>query len=608
LWRPIFDRIINIARQGFENRIVSMTDGQPASDRRFPLAWLFELAFFLLLAIASTWPLASRIQTAIPTGQERAATVPLFNLWTIWWNTDRAEVLFDDYWDAPIFAPAENAFALSEAQPVTAITTPVVWASGSLALAYNVYLLGVLAANGWCGSLLIRSLTGNGIAGLWCGAALLLLPFVHWQLGVLQLTSLSGMLLTLHFLIQFLANLRFRDALLTGASIGFCYLSCNYYGYQLCLVLLLSSPALLLQRCSVRRLAVGSAAIIAVASVIVLPVMQMQLSMSDEQTWNRKLDTVWRLSASSSSYLQTPWRGPLVNGFGNKSKFPLSPGLGCLILAAMGAMAGFQNRNTRRLTVFFVLLTMAGGLLSLGSRWIVLGQVPFQYLADWLPGLSSMRSPHRFAVLVQIGCVVLAGFTFARRKSAIQTDDSSGADNVVASPAERPSPATKRQQAVAWLHVALLCGVLAESWPVAPKLFVLPNYAKHQSWIEWLSTETDQNDIVANLPFPTGKTVSNYEATTIGMLWATHHRRRLANGYSGFFPAEFLRLKRDVQRFPDSKSLRGLQKAGVRWCVTDMNGMAPSNVKTLANQSLLSLRFETEDGRIRIYEIGRPEE
>ena len=218
-----------------------MTDGQPASDRRFPLAWLFELAFFLLLAIASTWPLASRIQTAIPTGQERAATVPLFNLWTIWWNTDRAEVLFDDYWDAPIFAPAENAFALSEAQPVTAITTPVVWASGSLALAYNVYLLGVLAANGWCGSLLIRSLTGNGIAGLWCGAALLLLPFVHWQLGVLQLTSLSGMLLTLHFLIQFLANLRLRDALLTGASIGFCYLSCNYYGYQLCLVLLLSS-------------------------------------------------------------------------------------------------------------------------------------------------------------------------------------------------------------------------------------------------------------------------------------------------------------------------------------------------------------------------------
>lgn len=610
MWRPIFDRIINTARRSFENRIVSTTNGQPASHRQFRLAWLFELAFLLLLAIASTWPLASRIQTSIPTGQERAATVPLFNLWTIWWNADRAEVLFDGYWDAPIFAPAEKSFALSEAQPVTVFAAPVVWASESLALAYNIYLLGVLTANGWCGSLLIRSLTGNRIAGIWCGAALLLLPFVHWQLGVLQLTSLSGILLTLHFVIRFLAELRLRDALLTGASIGFCYLSCNYYGYQLCLVLLLSLPALLLKRCSIRRLAIGVAAIIVLAGVIVFPVVQMQLSMSDELSWNRKLDTVWRLSASSSSYMQTPWRGPLVNGLGIKSRFPLSPGLGCLILAAIGAMAGFRNRNTRRLTLFFVLLCVSGGLLSLGSRWIVWGQIPFHFLSDWLPGLSAMRSPHRFAVLVQIGCVVLAGFTFARRKSATEVDDSSEAGDAVASPAKLPSPVTKptwRQQTVFRVHVALLCTVLAENWPVAPKLFVLPIYAEHQSWIEWLSTETDPHDIVANLPFPMGKTVSDYEATTISMLWATHHKRRLANGYSGFFPAEFLQLKRDVQSFPDNKSLRRLQQAGVRWCVADMTRMDSATVKQLADQSLLSLKFETENGRTRIYEINRPE-
>ena len=54
------------------------------------LSWLFEPVLFVLLALASTWPLATQIDNAIPTGQERLATVPLFNQWTVWWNADRA--------------------------------------------------------------------------------------------------------------------------------------------------------------------------------------------------------------------------------------------------------------------------------------------------------------------------------------------------------------------------------------------------------------------------------------------------------------------------------------------------------------------------------------
>ena len=45
-----------------------------------------ELLFFALVAVAATWPLVCHFETALPMGTERAATVPLFNLWTIWWN------------------------------------------------------------------------------------------------------------------------------------------------------------------------------------------------------------------------------------------------------------------------------------------------------------------------------------------------------------------------------------------------------------------------------------------------------------------------------------------------------------------------------------------
>ena len=54
-------------------------------------------------------------------GSSQVATVPLFNLWTIWWNADRLRHGLKDYWDAPIFYPERDTFAFSEPQPTTMI-------------------------------------------------------------------------------------------------------------------------------------------------------------------------------------------------------------------------------------------------------------------------------------------------------------------------------------------------------------------------------------------------------------------------------------------------------------------------------------------------------
>ena len=264
-------RLITSARRAFSH-CEGCSTAQQTVVRYARHAWAFELSLFLLLAVASTWPLGSSIGSTIPQGQERVATVPLFNLWTIWWNADRAGKMFEGYWNAPIFAPSEHSFALSEAQATTVLVAPVVGGLGARTLAYNVYLLGMLTLNGWSGSLLLRSLTGSRLVGIWGGAALLLLPFVHWQLGVLQLTSISGVLLTLHFLLRFVRDLRLKDAALTGVAIGYCYLSCNYYGYQLCLVLLVSSMVLLLSRTDFRKLVIGAGVAGVVAGLIVGPV------------------------------------------------------------------------------------------------------------------------------------------------------------------------------------------------------------------------------------------------------------------------------------------------------------------------------------------------
>lgn len=79
-----------------------------------PAFRILELAVYFLLALIFTWPLARHIASGIPMGTETVATVPLFNLWTLWWNADRLGALYQGYWDAPIFYPLEGVFAFSE--------------------------------------------------------------------------------------------------------------------------------------------------------------------------------------------------------------------------------------------------------------------------------------------------------------------------------------------------------------------------------------------------------------------------------------------------------------------------------------------------------------
>ncbi len=178
---------------------------------------LAEALLFLALAVWGTWPLGRHFLTAISQGTEGVATVPLFNLWTLWWNADRLAHGLAGYWNAPIFHPAERTFAFSEPQPPHMAVAPLFWLTGHLGFAVNAYQLLSLTLNGLLGAWVCRLLLapttvdaatsgtdlvgteasnaatnrwetcGRDVAPLLCGGMLVLLPYVHWQLGVLQL-------------------------------------------------------------------------------------------------------------------------------------------------------------------------------------------------------------------------------------------------------------------------------------------------------------------------------------------------------------------------------------------------------------------------------------
>ena len=126
--------------------------------------------------------------------------------------------------------------------------------------------------------------------------------------------------------------------------------------------------------------------------------------------------------------------------------------------------------------------------------------------------------------------------------------------------------------------------VTLEVWPAPQRLHRCASPSEVPVWVMWLRENTYSDDAVVCLPFPTGYNVGDYEDTATWMYWATFHRRRLVNGYSGFFPATFVSLKESLNTFyrnpgdeaakpqlrmysPDNAGLKRLNACGAKYVV-----------------------------------------
>ena len=86
-----------------------------------------------VLTLALHWPLLDRLGSAVPSDLGD----PLLNIWILWWNAHHVP-LTEAYWNAPAFAPAPYAFALSETLlGLTWLTTPLQWLGASPVLAHT---------------------------------------------------------------------------------------------------------------------------------------------------------------------------------------------------------------------------------------------------------------------------------------------------------------------------------------------------------------------------------------------------------------------------------------------------------------------------------------
>ncbi len=681
--------------------------GSERSGRLWSSPWVRGIVAwcaYLAVAVFASWPLCLSPSTKISLGFETEATVPLLNVWTLWWNSDRAAAGFRGYWNAPIFHPTDCTFAFSEAQPTMLIAAPVVWLTGSRVLGYNVYLLLILTLNGWSSQRLLRRI-GHRPWLAFCGGVMCqMLPFVWWQSGVVQLTTLFGIVWTVHALLDVfdprkssihgatagdmasawhaVARLFARGKVVDGVSdkspprtwgtfstcpssndsstleacsttavvsvppptghslqrtdwtasvlramkLGgaFCvtYLLCNYWGMFLALLLVPSSLCLCNTNVFRRQfwIEIGLAALMTL--LLLGPLVLVQKSLATRHQWTRDLSLIRDLSAHPRDYLDTPqtwpvhdstaqlvkepepdsadskasaiavttvawsllpqWDSPEV---GRGDVWPLGGGTLKLILAQIGLLAALVTRGRRRWGLFAATFGTVAFGLSLGptalfAPWVpgLAGLCPYELLQQSVPGFALIRSPFRFALFVQLAVVWLSVEALdllnpqrwrcaseAGEPRGIATAPHTGdseqpqstpdqdAAKIVALPTARehaPSIALRLLQWSVWGPLILQTLVLmCEVWPPRQSLYSCPSATTVPAWILWLRENSDPDDALICLPFPTGYTVHDYEDTTLWMYWGTLHHRPLVNGYSGFFPKHFVDLKENLARF-----------------------------------------------------------
>ena len=504
---------------------------------------LGALVYFVAVTVWLTWPLTSRLTTALSGSPDS-----LLNFWALGWNYHVLPADPLGYFDANIFAPRPDTLAYSEHLfAVALVAWPFYALSGNLVLAYNAAMGLSFVLSGLGMYLLTRDLTGSRWAALAAGTVFLAAPYRLLHLLHVQLLTLQWFPLVFWCLYRFLREGRIRW--LAGVA-GFSLLqalSCNYYAVYLAFAVALFGLVLLafgrplLSRRLVIRLAGGALLVGVLTAPFFAP-----YERNRERGFYRRYEDVVHFSADVSDYLRPSsfnkaphwkWLPPQVRS--EKALFPGFLAIGLAILGLHSAHAGTKQDPLRRtMMIFFFVAAFCAVVLSFGPELRVGERVvalPYRLFYRHVPGFNGMRVPARISVLALLGGSVFAGFGAARLT--------------------RRRPSIAGPILLALLLFDYQTYSLSRAMPPAPAIpAVYEELAKAPS-----------PGAVLVLPIHEGEEITK---ESLYMYYSTVHWKPLVNGFSGWWPNDYWELVGRLRHFPTSRNLRYLlDRAPVRYIV-----------------------------------------
>ena len=268
-----------------------------------------------------------------------------------------------------------------------------------------------------------------------------------------------------------------------------------------------------------------------------------------------------------------------------------------LVLPALAALVPAWRRALRTspgsLVAFAATSAVLAGLLALGPRIYAAGQLlgtgPYMWLFAYVPGFDGVRVPARFLMIMACFLALLAGI---------------GAATLFAR--------SRRAGAIAVLAGTL--GILAESWVVpmpmnvrlAPFGFNLTprRLDMGEDMSPLYKLIRDEPGKVALIEFPYGEPAYEILAT----FYAGYHRRPLVNGYSGFFPENYLRRRNFISGIPFDldAATRSLRSSGATHALVHEAAFPGGRGKEISTWlTSLGARLVASYGTDKLYQLPR---
>jgi len=446
---------------------------------------------------------------------------PLFSIWRVGWVNHQLSADPRHLFDANIFYPERLTLTFSDP-----IVLPALLAAPALALGvhpvivYNLLLLSGFWFSGIAVYLLVVRLTESAraafVAGLVYTCALY--RFDHYSHLELQMTQWMPLaLLALHL---FVTTRRWPYAVACAlAAVAQLYSSMYYAAFFLVYAVVIGLGLLITYRPPLRQLLLPVAASGLLAALLAVPLARAFVA-AEPIKGERGLNEVAQYSAVPSDYLRVSkinavWSNVLRAPRAERALFP---GVMPVALAAAGAVPP--------LSAIPLIYTAALAVSFDGS--LGLNGLSYPAMYRWLKPFRGIRSPARFVALVALTLAILAGFG-ARRALAWH-----------------PSRAYRE------LAFATLIGlVLIEAWPT---LMLRPVWSEPPAMYNLM--KTIPGAVLAEMPF-------DDTGNTLYMYFSTWHWTRMVNGYSGFVPKSYIKLRRDTLLFPAGEAVDALRRQGV---------------------------------------------
>jgi hypothetical protein len=566
---------------------------------RISRSWLMSCLIYAGLVIGLQWPLVRQPTTGLPMGPTNSAVVPLFNLWTYWWNADRATQWFRGYWDAPIFFPVADTFAFSEPQPTALIVAPVIWITGSRILAYNIYFWLAWLLNGVFTEKLLRQRGSPIVLARLGGLMMIMLPLLQWNRDVIQLVPVWGILWIWSCLLKLSQAPKIPYGIELGLAAGMTSLMCMHYGLFTA-ILTLAAGGVLLKGWARGKTWASWATGGLVAAIIAGPMIWKVHSTLQEITSQRPEALVQNLSLRPGDYTAA-WGRPLIpwGDLAARVNWQSSPGWLKCLAAVIGLGWGIWDRRSRRWVLFLGLTAGAALAMSLGKNLTIRNWSVWDQLCRIVPGLGHVRSPYRFANYFQLAIALLA--MEALRIAWIR-------DRARRIRLAIWAPVTFREKMGRslgrWLIGGAALAMMLEVLPFPMEVWNISQNRLGMPWVEYVRRETPPGRGILCLPFASGYQLDDFGLTAKWMYQGTFHGVPLVNGYSGFFPVEETDLRGELQDHALTiDRLIQLQEEGVEFVVMSMPHSPrplPAATETLAIEKVFS-----DPSGVEVYRLSR---